>query len=689
VSLFAVTWANETSELRQSTELERRAGQHPGGRPGHHVCRDYYGCCRYINYPYYFRQCCYYNGCCPSCSAATTAAPVTPAPTTPAPTPAPTIPDPDQCQDEKGCCDVVDQPLLYMACIRLNGCAPQCGGLGYIIKPSCSQARECCDYPFLSDDFNKCCTFYGCCPTCRKPVIDRKCRTLSRCSDEGGSCKRRCSADEEAVKVRKGCKGRRCKCCVPKSVVITPDCVNATECCSYEAGTGDFYDCCAKYDCCPTCAVSGCPFGNETYSDGEIVRSYPDKCFDLRCSLTTLPSAPYYISQITEYQHSNSCSCCTLAGKMYENGYLLTDDDYCVAVQCVDGEWVNQGYINSNCRLCQIQSPLLAFSTFDNTAYTYGEESCRYSMVQTPKDPSTSYVHVDFESGNNGFYNEYLYFQDTGAAEVSCPGSDPVNNCDYGAVTATPQEITSVGTLGFSWTLGTLDYSIIMGVNKITTMYHDDSLLIWAPQSMHEELEGLCGEYNGDSSDDLIMSTGQTTTDSTIFAESWHSTQSGSNCSLLGSNAGTRHLEMLASVKDKHTRQDKRDHNTDNSMAVGNCASFESDEVLEAYHAACKAAMAKNNTEAINRWVLNERSEEPDDEHMDMCMQVSCLCPDDQSMCLDTFMSMNKVVVEAEARTIDPQQMHTLLDTATCKQPVTGTFKPEMTTPDMSQTIGF
>ncbi|CAL4102230.1 unnamed protein product [Meganyctiphanes norvegica] len=642
VSLFAVTWANDAID----TSLRHGGGYWWNGGDRHCVggCCDYKRCCRFVNYHHYFRRCCYYNGCCPSCKSIPTTN--TPENTTPAPVPT-TTPKPVLCEDKQGCCALVHRPILYIACIKANGCAPSCGGLGYIIKPTCTEARECCDYKFLSSDFNICCTNFGCCPPCK--TSDKKCKPKKKCTDAGGVCKKSCDDGEEQLQ-GKACKGKKCKCCVTKEVVITPDCVNATECCIFKAGTGDFYACCAKYNCCPMCAASGCPFGNETYNDGEVIRSYPEKCFELKCSLTT----------ITEVQHSDSCSCCTLAGKMYANGYLLTDDDNCIAVQCVEGEWVNQGYINANCRACQLQTPLVAIRTFDGSAYIYGEGDCRYSMVQTPKDPSTSYIHVEFVPDDKNdlpyFQNEQLYFQDTGAAEVSCPGADPINDCSYGPITSSPQEVTSVGTLAFDWTFGTLPFSVIMGVNKISVMYNDDTLIVLAPQSMYGELEGLCGEYNGDSSDDLTMSTGQITTDGNVFAQSWHSsTQSGSNCSLLGPDGGTRRVAAIQQQLFRH-------HLTNNELAVRNCADME-EEDLKAYESRCKAYI--------------DRPVSDTDEQLVMCMQVSCLCtPEEEDKCMDVFKSMHKLVEEIAMRTIDVDKMHKLLDLNTCNNRVTGTFPP-------------
>ena len=41
---------------------------------------------------------------------------------------------------------------------------------------------------------------------------------------------------------------------------------------------------------------------------------------------------------------------CKLGDKMYPNEFLLTENDYCIAIQCVDGKWINLNEFNSKCK---------------------------------------------------------------------------------------------------------------------------------------------------------------------------------------------------------------------------------------------------------------------------------------------------------------------------------------------------
>ncbi|XP_042855639.1 uncharacterized protein LOC122242430 [Penaeus japonicus] len=216
-------------------------------------------------------------------------------------------------------------------------------GYSYHFMGSCLKATTCCQYEFLSQEFNACCARYGCCPTCESNESGCSCRRS--CRYKGGICRRRgCEEGEQMWWWGGGWRGR---CCIRENIPVTEDCEGAGECCGIEAGTGDFFACCQKYKCCPVCSKAQCTFGNETYVDGELIRSYPERCLQLRCEVEELTEAPFYQEHIVEISPNSSCGCCTLGGKMYEEGYLLTQDDYCLAVQCVDGEWVNQGYFNT------------------------------------------------------------------------------------------------------------------------------------------------------------------------------------------------------------------------------------------------------------------------------------------------------------------------------------------------------
>lgn len=403
---------------------------------------------------------------------------------------------------------------------HLGGARPGMS-IGYSISGRCQSALQCCQYEVGSPEFNCCCKRYGCCPSCE--TTEPGCSCGYFCKMRGGLCRKyRC--EEGETMSWWGCRGYRCRCCIRNEIPVTEDCEGAGECCQEEAGSGAFFKCCQKYNCCPVCSKPKCTFGNETFDDGEIMRSYPERCLQLRCDVQTLDEQPFYQQQITEISPNSSCGCCELGGKMYADGYLLTQDDYCLAIQCVEGEWVNQGYINSDCRVCTIQDPLAAAVTFDGSVNSVSDTSCSYSAVQegTGYNPD-SFVSVEFDPHATvaGFVDRTdLVFKDTGADPVTCPASD-IQGCSFGPVTETPKEINDVGTLALTTQLGSLTFNAIVGVNKITTLYTDNSLLILAPTSKYEELGGLCGEYNGDPSDDLTIRDGTVTTDSAAFVTDW------------------------------------------------------------------------------------------------------------------------------------------------------------------------
>ncbi|XP_053645477.2 serine/arginine-rich splicing factor 4-like [Cherax quadricarinatus] len=69
----------------------------------------------------------------------------------------------------------------------------------------------------------------------REDTVDEKiagCRPRSRCRNNGGICKNKCSKKEKEI--NKGCKGRRCKCCVLKGCKTKAACVNQGGICTKE-----------------------------------------------------------------------------------------------------------------------------------------------------------------------------------------------------------------------------------------------------------------------------------------------------------------------------------------------------------------------------------------------------------------------------------------------------------------------
>ncbi|XP_037804057.1 mucin-6-like [Penaeus monodon] len=239
--------------------------------------------------------------------------------------------------------------------------------------------------------------------------------------------------------------------------------------------------------------------------------------------MQNITEAPYIAASIVEDSMDN-CGCCSLGGELYENGHLLTDDNQCIAVRCVDGEWTNENYMNSNCRICFVQDPLETVATFDGTAYTHSDPECSYSLVQDGLGSNPdSYVGIDIQPGalDGQYTHETLIFKDDGAEAVTCPADDPVNGCSFGPVTAVPTEIGSSGTLAFTYMMGSLQFTALMGSNGITTLYSQNSLLVLAPISRQDELYGLCGAFNGDVADDFTTSDGAVTTDTAEFTTSY------------------------------------------------------------------------------------------------------------------------------------------------------------------------
>ena len=53
------------------------------------------------------------------------------------------------------------------------------------------------------------------------------------------------------------------------------------------------------------------------------------------------------------------------------------------------------------------------------------------------------------------------------------------------------------------------------------TLYNPNTLLLFADDSNQNLLGGLCGQYNGDGTDDFTLPDGTTTTDSAVFAAAW------------------------------------------------------------------------------------------------------------------------------------------------------------------------
>jgi len=522
-----------------------------------------------------------------------------------------------------------------------------------LFHPHCEEGRECCQYEVGSAEFSTCCNNYGCCPNCEGSC--RKCKPRKPCWEAGGFCRKdQCEAGE--TELARGCKGKRgmnCVCCIKDEVNVTTDCEAAQACCGIEAGTGDFFACCKDYNCCPVCEKPGCCYNNTQVDAGTVILDYPDKCMRLSCVMQNTTEPPYSTA-VLELEAADGCGCCTLGGELYPDGFLLTDNDYCISVQCVNGNWTNQGFFNADCRSCTVQDPGVTVVTFDGTFFQYTDPDCTYSLIEEGGD---SYVHIDFQDGNNGFADhEQITYVDAGSSPITCPASDPTV-CSFGTMTSQPTEVNGEGTLAFTMNLGSLEFGVLMGTNGVATLYNGNTLLTFAPLSQQDQLGGMCGAYNQDGTDDLTTSDGSITTDTDAFAQSWQ-VSCPSNRSIT-----------------------PKDH-TDNSMPDNSqCAGLEESQVTD-YTEACledshevitamntSYVMGMNTTDFLAMTLedlieYNENSED-DIDYMDFlheCVEMSCGCPEDQvEMCQNTTETLLTLNLEIMRRTLTPQEMHLIL----------------------------
>lgn len=490
----------------------------------------------------------------------------------------------------------------------------------------CEEGQECCDLVVGTEEFYECCNLHGCCPMCPCPT----CASTRKCKKQKGVCKITSDCDDDEVEIRRGCRGTGCKCCAKAEVV--PDCEGALACCGIEPGTGDFFECVKDYHCVPICPPTGCCYGNTTVDFGAVIADYPEKCLKLTCQMQNITEAPYIAGAIVEDSVDN-CSCCSLGGELYENGHLLTDDDHCIAVRCVDGQWTNENYMNGDCRSCFVQDPLETVATFDGTAYTHSDPDCSYSLVQDGLGSNPdSYIGIDIQPGalDGQYTHETLIFKDDGAEAVTCPADDPVNGCSFGAVTADPTEIGSSGTLAFTYMIGSLQFTALMGSNGITTLYSQNSLLVLASTSRQDELYGLCGAFDGDGTNDFTTSDGVVTTDTAEFTQSYQ----------IDCPAGRAHSIRM------HSHKPMPDE----------CAD-ETDEDMQMYKDHCHSLMAP----------MQEIAPTPMPMHPSrkcMCVSFMCRCTDDHEteLCFTSMEKIQEMAEEIAERSFSPDEIKQLIN---------------------------
>ncbi|XP_042885414.1 uncharacterized protein LOC122261705 [Penaeus japonicus] len=295
--------------------------------------------------------------------------------------------------------------------------------------------------------------------------------------------------------------------------------------------------------------------------------------------------------------------------------------------------------MNSECRSCIVQDPMQTIVTFDRTPYPQGDPTCSYSLVQSGLGTAPdSYVGIDVQPGSldGQITHETLIFKDDGAEAVTCPADDPINGCSFGPMTADPTEIDSSGTLVFTYEIGSLTYSAIMGANGITTLYSQNTLILLAPISSQGDLYGLCGAFNGDGTDDFTTSDGTVTTDQTEFTTSYQ-------------------IDCPAARADAvHKRHWYKSHGHEACEEETAVAMAEYSEVCHSL------AVRASNTPASSFMASSGRKSPP---KRDLCVDFLCNCneEDELDVCLSSMDEIEEVIREIKERSLTPDEIKELL----------------------------
>ncbi|KAK7082457.1 hypothetical protein SK128_016620, partial [Halocaridina rubra] len=292
-------------------------------------------------------------------------------------------------------------------------------------------------------------------------------------------------------------------------------------------------------------------FSNNWYGDGQ-----PDSEWN-RINTTTTNSdcqevvcvaRDTWVTTGVVYENCNALATCEFNGVTYNHTEKLPG---CFKVYCIDGNWLQLGYIDPQCKKCYARwDPHLG--TFDGHFYSY-HGTCNYAMTQE----GTSY---------NPPYGIFSFFYDCWGA--ACVGSSSYKDSSdttvemgrdgryapelyklyvNGQAHVVADNIPTLVMEGdilhpvMAWKYG---YGCIrlIGSSQISVQKCGSSLEIWVSPNNTDNLYGLCGTPDGDSSNDF---TRRDLTTSALdsyplgsdFPDSWEVT---GNCSTNAQNRGKR-----------------------------------------------------------------------------------------------------------------------------------------------------
>ncbi|XP_068237476.1 uncharacterized protein [Palaemon carinicauda] len=221
---------------------------------------------------------------------------------------------------------------------------------------------------------------------------------------------------------------------------------------------------------------------------------------------------------------------CEYNGKQYNHTERLPG---CFKVYCIQGKWLQEGYIDWNCMFCSAYwDPHLV--TFDRSFYDF-QGPCEYALAQegTSRRPryavNTKFIECSGGAscvGPSTFKDSEKTLIEMGAFGWGVPDlfKLKVNGVLYEVPDSIPRLVKEGGKEQpvFAWRYN--NCIRLLGSSKIAVEKCGSSLAIWASPEFHGSLFGLCGFYDGYIANDFTRRDGTASPVeqfSTDFTSSW------------------------------------------------------------------------------------------------------------------------------------------------------------------------